>query len=167
MRKIDPYQIKKIYAAAGALGMTEAGSHEDALHLLVAGMTGKESVKALTYREAQAVIGRLMELGGGQGPKKAGKGREHPSRPGGVTSGQQKKIWALMYELQKYDPEPSPASLGERLCAVIKKELKTDAIARTPFAWVDYQAGNHLIEVLKGYVKTAGKKRGCGDGLAG
>lgn len=163
MRKIDPYQIKKMYAMAGALGMTEAGSHEDGLHLLVAGMTGKESVKALTYREAQAVIGRLKELQGGQAPQRAQKARAHPSRPGGVTSGQQKKIWALMYELQKYDTEPSTASLGDRLCAVIKKELKVDAIARTPFAWLDYQAGNHLIEVLKGYVKTEGKKVGRHD----
>lgn len=167
MKKIDPYQMKKIYAISGALGMTEQGNREDELHLLVAGLTGKESVKELTYREAQTVIARLTQIQGSQAPKKARKTKEHPSRPGGVTSSQQKKVWALMYELQNYDQDPGTASLGERLCAVIKKELKVDAVPRTPFAWLDFKDGNHLIEVLKGYVESTRKKRGRGDGLAG
>lgn len=167
MKKIDPYQMKKIYAIARALGISEAGSHEDGLHDLAEGITGKRSIKALTYREAETVITRLSQLQGGQAPKKARKTNEHPSRPGGVTSGQQKKIWALMYELQNCDKEPGTASLGERLCAVIKKELKVDAVPRAPFAWLDFKDGNHLIEVLKGYVESTRKKRGCGDGLAG
>ena len=167
MRKIDPYQMKKIYAISGALGMTEQGNREDELHLLVAGLTGKESLKELTYREAQAVIGRLSQIQGSQAPPNPKREREHPSRPGGVTSGQQKKIWALMYELQKYDEAPSTVSLGERLCAVIKKELGTDAIARTPFAWINFEQGSRLIEALKKYIENTRKKRGCKDGLAG
>lgn len=167
MRKIDPYQMKKIYAISSALGMTEQGNREDELHLLVAGLTGKESVKKLTYREAQAVIGKLSQLQGSQTPPNPKREREHPSRPGGVTNGQQKKIWALMYELQKYDEAPSIVSLGDRLCAVIKKEMGIDAIARSPFAWLDFDQGRRLIEVLKKYIESTRKKRGCKDGLAG
>lgn len=167
MRRIDPYQMKKIYAISGALGMTQQGNREDELHLLVTGLTGKESVKELTYREAQTVIARLSQIQGSQAPPKTKRDRKHPSRPGGVTSGQQKKIWALMYELQKYDEAPSAVSLGDRLCAVIKKELKVDAIARVPFAWLDFEQGSQLIEALKKYIESTRKKRGCGDGLAG
>ena len=112
------------------------------------------------------MIQRLAELQGRKATP-GRKGKEHPSRPGGVTSGQQKKIWALMYELQKYDEAPGTASLGDRLCAVIKKELKVDAVARTPFVWLDGDAGNKLIEILKRYVESARRKRGCSDGLTG
>ena len=149
MRTIEQFQIRKIYAIGNALGIKASGS-EDELHTLVGGVTGKDSIKSLTYQEACAVIARLEEL---QGPK------EHESRPGGVTSGQQKKIWALMYELKKYDEVPNDVQLGDRLCAVIKKEFGADAIAKNPFAWISFEQGNNLIEILKGYVKSA-RKRG-------
>lgn len=164
MRSIDPYQMKRIYAVGHQLSLV-GHDHEDELHALVATITGKESVKSLSYREAESVIARLTQLQGGQAPPRPRREREHPSRPGGVTSGQQKKIWALMYELAKYDKKPGSVSLGDRLCAIIKKELGTDAIARTPFAWIDFDSGNKLIEVLKRYVKSAG--RGCKDGPVG
>lgn len=166
MRQIEPYQIKKIYAIGSRLGITSAGRDDD-LHAMVQGMTGKGSIRALTYKEASAVIARLAELQGGQAPPSRKRAHGHPSRPGGVTSGQQKKIWALMYELQKHDEVPNHTPLGDRLCAVIKKELGTDAIARTPFAWLDFEQGSQLIEALKKYVENTRKKRGCGDGLTG
>lgn len=166
MKQIEPYQMKKIYAIGRQLGIAERG-HEDDLHALVAGMTGKDSIKSLTYREAQEVIAWLVQLQGGQAPPSARRPREHAARPGGITEGQQRKVWALMYELQKRDETPSAVSLGDRLCAVIKKELKIDAIARTPFAWLDFEAGNRLIEILKQYVKHAGRKRRDDGGLAG
>ena len=41
--------VKSIYALGAKLGMVERGDeHEDALHMLVQGLTGKESVKELT-----------------------------------------------------------------------------------------------------------------------
>lgn len=58
----------------------------------------------------------------------------------------------MMYELQKRDTAPSAASLGERLCGIIKKELQVDAVPAQPFAWLTFQDGNKLIEVLKKYV---------------
>lgn len=159
MRKIDPYQLKKIYAMAHGMGIS-SGSREDELHILVYGLTGKESIKGLTYREAADVIDRLEGISQeAQAPPK-NRMKTHSQRPGGITAGQQKKIWALMYELESYDEKPAGASLGERLCAIIKKELGTDALPKNPFAWIDFKAGNHLIEVLKGYLRNEEKKRG-------
>lgn len=45
---INNYQIRKIYAIGGALGM-RGTDRQDTLHDLIAGMTGKGSVKDLSY----------------------------------------------------------------------------------------------------------------------
>ena len=48
--------VKSIYALGAKLGMVErGGNHEDALHILVQGLTGKENITALTPAEAQAL----------------------------------------------------------------------------------------------------------------
>ena len=62
MRKIESFQMKKIYAIGHALGITGNGS-EDELHVLVSGVTGKDSIKELSYQEAMAVIKRLSDCG--------------------------------------------------------------------------------------------------------
>lgn len=171
MQKIEPFQIKKIYAVGHALGIVKQGGKEDELHALVAGVTGKDSIRTLSYHEAAAVITRLEELQGGTASVKRNKVQksrtDHKERPGGVTAGQQRKIWALMYELKKYDKEPNRVQLGERLCAVIKKELGTDALAKDPFAWISFSQGNTLIEVLKGYVENEKRKEGRRNGSVG
>lgn len=41
---------------------------------------------------------------------------------------------------------------------------RMDAFPKDPFAWISYKDGNKLVEVLKGYVKTAQKSRGDADG---
>lgn len=163
MRMIEQFQIRKIYAIGNALGIKGSRTGEDELHVLVGGVTGKDSIKSLTYKEACAVIARLEELQGkAASPRpRSRKPKEHEERPGGATSGQQKKIWALMYELKKQDEVPNDVQLGERLCAVIKKELGADASARDPFAWVTFEQGNNLIEILKGYVASARKRGGA------
>ena len=160
MRTIEQFQLRKIYAIGNALGINATGSGDE-LHTLVGGVTGKDSIKSLTYHEACAVIARLEELQGKTAKPGNSRPKEHGSRPGGVTSGQQKKIWALMYELKKYDEVPNDVQLGDRLCAVIKKEFGADAIAKDPFAWISFEQGNSLIEILKGYVKSAGKRGGA------
>ncbi len=160
MRTVEQFQIRKIYAISNALGISDSRAEEDELHVLISGLTGKVSIKELTYREASMVIERLEELQGkavSTRPRKSSK--EHKSRLGGVTSGQQKKIWALMYELKKYDRTPNDVQLGDRLCAVIKKEFHADATAKNPFAWISFEQGNDLIETLKRYV--ANEKRKC------
>lgn len=168
MKTIQQFQIRKIYAIGHTLGIVGSGSGEDELHALVGGMTGKGSVKALTYAEASQVIARLEGLQGEKAsPKPIGKRNgEHREQPGGVTNGQQKKIWALMYELKRYDEVANDVTLGERLCKIIKKELKIDAMAKDPFVWMDFTQGDKLIEILKKYIGSAKrKKRGGADGI--
>lgn len=158
MRAIEQFQIRKIYAIGHALGIT--GGRDDELHALVSGVAGKDSIKALTYREGGEVIARLEHMQReSASPKTARKHPvEHRERPGGVTDGQQKKIWALMYELKKYDETTNDVLLGERLCSIIKKELKVDSIAKTPFIWLDFGQGNKLIEILKKYIESTKRK---------
>lgn len=156
MKTIEQFQIRKIYAIGHALGIVSSGAEEDELHMVVTGVTGKNSIKSLTYKDACAVIDRLEQL---QGKAASPKPKKYESRPGGITSGQQKKIWALMYELKKYDKVPNDVQLGDRLCAVIKKEIGIDAAAKDPFVWLTFTQGNNLIEILKRYVASA-RKRG-------
>lgn len=160
---ITNYQIRKIYAIGGALGIRGA-DRQDALHDLIAGMTGKVSVKELTYSEACRVIGELEARQGTPPPRKGGR----PLRkavPGRVSEGQQRKIWVLMYQLA--EASPSKAQLGDRLCAIIKKTLGVEAFPTAPFAWVTYRGANTLIETLKGYVKSAQEKTGDGNERVG
>lgn len=167
MKTIQQFQIRKIYAIGHALGIVDPGSGGDELHVLVDGMTGKDSVKSLTYAEAGDVISRLEGMQGkAVSPKPSRKRQaEHKEKPGGVTSGQQKKIWALMYELKKYDTAANEVALGDRLCGIIRKELGMDAAAKDPFVWMSFPQGNRLIEILKNYVASAGKKgKGVQDG---
>ena len=66
-----------------------------------------------------------------------------------------------MYRLQ--DASPSKAPLGDRLCAIIKKELGMDAFPKDPFAWISYKTATSC-RGFEGYVKTAQKSRGDADG---
>ncbi len=156
MASINTYQIRKIYAIAGALGM-KGNDRYDPLHDLISDITGKESVRDLSYADACRVIGELEARQGTPPPRKGGRPLRK-SAPGRVSEGQQRKIWALMYKLE--EASPSTAPLGNRLCAIIKKTLGVDAFPAAPFAWVDYKGGNKVIEALKGYVTTAQKHRG-------
>ena len=58
MRAIEQFQIRKIYAIGNALGIKASGN-EDELHVLVGGVTGKDSIKSLTYQEACTVSCRV------------------------------------------------------------------------------------------------------------
>lgn len=158
----DKQEIRRIYAIGSALGILERGSHDDDLHGLVWMLTGKESISALTGPERRTVIAELERRQGSSPPSHAGRKRQYTERPGGATEGQQRKVWALMYQLQARDAEPSAASLRERLCRIIRKELKVDAGLKDPFAWLDYRACSKLIEILKNYVAHAGGEAGDG-----
>ena len=154
------YQIRKIYAIGQALAIVNRGG-EDALHDLVYGVTGKSSVKELSYSEACKVIGEL-EARQGTPPPRPKKTNHRKRKPGGVSEGQERKVWALMYRLAA--ASPSTVAVGDRLRAAIKKEAGVDAFADDPFAWLDYKSCNKLIEALKGYVKNAERKAGAADG---
>ena len=74
--------VKSIYALGAKLGMVErGGGHADALHALVQGLTGKESITALTPAEEQAVLTELRQnSAGGAG------GAAAAQRPRGRTA---------------------------------------------------------------------------------
>ena len=76
-----------------------------------------------------------------------------------MSDGQQRKVWRLMYQLEKLDEKPSAARLGDRLCGIIRKEIHIDCIARQPFRWLTYQQGVKLIEILKKYVANAQRRK--------
>lgn len=128
---------------------------------LADGVTGKSSVKELSYSEACKVIGEL-EARQGTPPPRPKKTNHRKRKPGGVSEGQERKVWALMYRLAA--ASPSTVAVGDRLRAAIKKEAGVDAFADDPFAWLDYKSCNKLIEALKGYVKNAERKAGAADG---
>ena len=163
-RGIDDFQRKTIYGIARSMGISEPGNREDGLHLLVAGITGKGSLKELSYREAADVIQELKKRQG-HAPKPR-KRAEEPGVPGMMTPGQKRKAWALMYSLVEMDQEAAKATPGERICAIIKMELHIDCVPKDPFRFLDFKAGNNLIEILKGYIESTGKA-GCERGSVG
>lgn len=168
MAQIEKSQIRDIYALGASLGMVDKGqsSHDDALHSLVMGITGKVGVSELNQGEATQVITELinrMRLNGNT-PAKSNP-RQDGKASNGMTEGQQQKVWHLMYELKNLDTARSTATLGERLCGIIKKEIGFDATSKEPFKWLNYTHGSLLIEALKRYVSSAGKKKlRSGDG---
>lgn len=164
MKRIDLLQLRKIYAIGHALDIS-SGTHDDDLHALIEGVTGKISIRELSYREAAEVIKELSMRQGSYTPKK--RRREEGTKiAGGITAGQKRKIWALMYEIEKITEETN-ASIGERLCGIIEKELRISAIPKDPFRFFDYRAGNRLIETLKGYVASFERKAVTMDGAVG
>ena len=129
--------VKSIYALGAKLGMVErGGGHADALHALVQGLTGKESITALTPAAAPPA------------PQKK-RPRKYEAMPGGLSEGQQKKVWYLMYQLEKYDPAPEGVQLRDRLCGLISRQFGVTAFPTQPFRFLSFSQGNALIEGLK------------------
>ena len=144
-------RYKKLFALAKKAGMSGKQGNED-LHALAAVVCGKESLKELTDSDYAALIQELRNRSGTSGTYKS-KCRGNTK---GMTEGQERKIWRLMYELEGLSP--SSARLGERLCGIIKKELKTDASPQKPLIWLGFDEASKLIEVLKRYVGSAERK---------
>ncbi len=161
MARIEQWQIKSIYAMGGSLGLVDRGREDDNLHLLVAASTGKAHISDLSRSEASDIIGVLKERMRGA-YKAASPAKKAP--PAGCTAGQKNKVWYLMYELEKYDDQPSSASLGERLAGIIKRELHIDASAKDPLRWLSYPQASKLIESIKRYIATAESRRRRADG---
>lgn len=163
---IDDRQRRRIFGAARGIGMTN-----DDLHALAADLTGRESLKELTSREAETLIRDLQRRQPSAPPApKARVPKQHPEHPGGPTSEQQRKVWAVMYDLQAMDTEYADLSLGERLSGIIRKELHISATARDPFAWLTCEQCSRLIDILdKGYVPNIyrARKRGVKGGGRG
>lgn len=152
---VDKGQVKSIYALAAKLGMVERGNHEDGLHILVAGVTGKASVTELTHAEALAVLQELRKRSKPAKTVPRKKARQYTELPGGVTVGQQKMIWYLIFELEKFDPAPAGVQLRDRLCGIIEKQFKVTAFPADPFRFLRMEQGGALIEGLKALTERA------------
>ncbi|MGP1569027.1 MAG: phage protein GemA/Gp16 family protein [Peptoanaerobacter stomatis] len=168
MVKISKTQIQKLYAIASRLNLVESGNKNDNFHSIVYSVTAKNSVSELTGAEFYKVRDRLLKiqnyakdnLKSDKDNKANGKDskykkkikKEEVNSLEGMSEGQCKKVWYLMYELQKVSP--SSATIGKRLKGIIKKQLKIDVDVKKPFVWLTYKDGNKLIEILKKYVSN-------------
>ncbi|EJU21170.1 PF06252 family protein [Peptoanaerobacter stomatis] len=161
MMKISKSQIQKLYAIASKLNLVENGNKNDNFHSIVYSVTGKNSVSELTGAEFYKVRDRLIEIqNDAKDNSKSDKDNKYKKKTKkeevngleGMTQGQCKKVWYLMYELEKVSP--SSAKIGERLKGIIKKQLKIDVDVKKPFVWLTYKQGNQLIEILKKYVEN-------------
>lgn len=169
MANISKQQIKSIYALGASLGLVEHGadSRSDALHQLVGAITGQESISRLSGEDASRVIGDLMHKMRGcpAAPQVKRPAKKYDETPGGITAGQQRKVWELMYELRTADASDIETSLGTRLAGIIKRQFCMDASARDPFRFLTWEQGRQLIEILKKYCYNAEmRKIRAGDG---
>lgn len=155
-------QIQRIYGMGAVLGILESGNKRDNLHLLVESLTGKDSIRSLSEDEYRTVVNELSERihikNLQEPPPKIRRTARYEEQPGGMSEGQQRKVWHLMYELKKLDLKKSKKTLGERLCGIIKKEIGVDAIPDKPMVWLTYEQGSRLIEAIKRYIRSAERR---------
>lgn len=149
-------QIQKIYALGARLDMVGENGN-DLLHELVYNITGCTHISEMNYDQYCRVLADLSTKARLFEPKKK-KVKKHSKSPKGMSEGQQRKVWQLMYQLKSCDEQPCTTPIGERLCGIIKKELKIDALPKEPFRWLSYQDGAKLIEIIKNYCHSAEKK---------
>ena len=155
-------QRKTIFGLSKGLNM-----NTEELHLLVNGLTGKESLTELSDGQAETVIRELRSRTHYSMKKPAAEIKPRPqSVPGMMTAEQQSLAWRLMYRLQELDEKPklhedgSPVTVGERMAGAIEKILGITAMAgKDVFKWVSFENGSKLIEYLKRYVRSAERKR--------
>jgi len=157
---IDNGQIKSIYAIAAKIGILDRSTHDDALHDMVLGLTGKTSIKALTHAEALAVLTELRHRSSPNAapaptPPRKKQARKYTELPGGMTAAQQKMVWYLMYQLDKFDSAPAGVQLRDRLCGIIQRQFKVTAFATQPFRFLNAEQGGALIEGLKAMTERA------------
>lgn len=160
-------QTQRIYAMGARLGLVESGNKNDLLHELIYCHTEKESVRELTEQEYKAVVKELAERLKLQNldepPRKPLKKQKYEqSGRGKMSDGQCRKVWQLMYQLEKLDEASSSAQLGDRLCGIIKKELHIDVSVKQPFRWLTYQQGVTLIEIIKKIIASAQRRKDGG-----
>jgi len=165
VKMMAEWQRRSIYGFARELGMsTHSPDGDDDLHLLVDGITGRTSMKELTFDEANKVISELKHRG--RFGATASPSRKEPTeKPGGVSIGQQRKIIALMCELRKLDETPNYATIEKRVTGIIRRELKITATEQDPYAWLTYRHGLKLIEIIKGYLESARRKAQARSGV--
>lgn len=137
-------EIRALYSLADRAGLLDKSLKEDEFHLLINRETKKISVKDLTRGEffkIYSIIRKTLE---------EDKKYEKPTKA--IIN----KAWKLMYELEEISPKKSyNASVGERMCGVIRKVIKVDAHISDPFRFVnDIEDVAKVIEEIKRYIKS-------------
>ena len=144
MEKITKDEIKILYAMAASAGFVDNSNHDDdILHQIVYAITEKTSVKQLTYSEYLAVKRRIEEL-------------TEANIDDMITVKQKKKVYALMKQLVKLSP--SEISIEERLCGIIRKNLKITASPAEPMRWVRKKEATKLIQIIGYYIENEQRK---------
>ena len=144
MSKITKEEIKILYAMAASAGFVDNSNHDDdTLHQIVYALTEKTSIKQLTYSEYLAVKKRIEEL-------------TETNIDDMITVKQKKKVFALMKQLAKLSP--SKTSTEERLCGIIRKNLKISSAPKEPLRWVRKKEAVKLIQIIGYYIETEQKK---------
>ena len=168
MGAITKEQVRRVYALGAAAGSLESGNKNDALHAMIAVITGKDSVSDLTEKEFEEVQKELLakiKLGKRTLPPPAARRNGKTTAPGMMNAEQQGKAWRCIYRLKELDVGGSSATAGQRMVGAIKKVLGVEARVEDPFKWITQEQGATLIEQLKRYVRSAEareKKRGSG-----
>lgn len=126
-----------IYAIAKSpqLGMTD-----EELHLLVGGMTGKDSLKELTQRELMDLTTKLQEMRDSASGK---KDKRNFTRKGNrATERQRRKMYMLMKDLGWND---------KRVRGFARKMVGTETIE-----WLNHEQCAILIEGMKKLIEAGG-----------
>jgi hypothetical protein len=164
---ITKQEIRRIYALGAGAGLLESGNPDDLLHVAVKAVTGKDNVSTLTHDEfltMQHYLIDKMQYGNREQPLKRKKPARHEEHAGGVTADQQRMVWYLMYQLRDRDDRAySKASLGTRLCGLIRKQFSRDCTSEEPFRFLTLADGWRLIETLKGMVKNVKPQESAQD----
>ena len=150
---------KRIFGLSRRLGM-----NSDELHLLIGGITGCDSIKALDPHQTREVIEELTaradradrQCSTQKAPPQNVRKRKTACVPGMITPAQQGMCRGLMYDIAEFDPKDKP--VGERLCGAIGKILGITAFPEQPFRFITAEQGRTLIEGLKRYCESAERK---------
>lgn len=150
---MDKNALKKIFGISKALGMDN-----EELHLMCSAVTGQDSLRKLDRAQTSALIRELekRQTGSGTGNTAPAYGKAY--KTDGMSQEQCRKVFAQIYELAKYDSEPSTATAGERVCGVIQKCTGKLTAPAEPFARLSAADGQRLIEMLNRYITSAALK---------
>ena len=142
----DQPSIKKLWGIAKC---PELKLTDEEVHLIVAGHTGKDSIRALNKRELQTVIRVLCSMK--ESARRSKHGRK--GRAGNpATENQRKKIHRLTQELGWDKPS--------RLSGMCRRMFGVSAVE-----WLDHQQCSKLIEALKKMVQRQEGKEAQDAGL--
>ena len=100
---------KHIFGKAKEIGITD---NED-LHALVSYACGKESLKEITKQDYLLIIKELEKRFSESYKRKKSSSAPQTRAVSGMSEGQIKMVWHLMYELKKFDTKPVTATLAQ------------------------------------------------------